>query len=270
MTVELTVVGSINLDLVARVERLPRPGETVGGGELARYPGRQGREPGGRGGAARRAGADGRRGRRRRARRRGARGPRGGRRRARAGARGGDRRRADLRRRRRARTRSWSCPARTAGDAAGGRGRGALPARGARRGRARRRGEGVVLRAQRRAGAADRPRARPAGRQPARARGSGRRERSGKLVAVTYGAEGAALYEDGREVARAAPPRVTAVDGTAAGDAFTACLSSRCSRVGRARRRSRARAPPGRSPPRALGAQPSLPTAAEVDAILAR
>ena len=32
MPVELTVVGSINLDLVARVERLPRPGETVGGG----------------------------------------------------------------------------------------------------------------------------------------------------------------------------------------------------------------------------------------------
>ena len=33
MPVELTVVGSINLDLVARVERLPRPGET-----LAAYP----------------------------------------------------------------------------------------------------------------------------------------------------------------------------------------------------------------------------------------
>ncbi|MDX6475765.1 MAG: ribokinase, partial [Gaiellaceae bacterium] len=34
----------------------------------------------------------------------------------------------------------------------------------------------------------------------------------GKLVAVTYGAEGAALFEDGREVARARPPRVEAVD----------------------------------------------------------
>jgi len=40
--VELTVVGSINLDLVARVERLPRPGETVGGGQLSRYPGGKG------------------------------------------------------------------------------------------------------------------------------------------------------------------------------------------------------------------------------------
>ncbi len=46
----------------------------------------------------------------------------------------------------------------------------------------------------------------------------------GKLVAVTFGAEGAALYEDGVEVARARPPRVVAVDGTAAGDAFAACL----------------------------------------------
>ena len=46
----------------------------------------------------------------------------------------------------------------------------------------------------------------------------------GRLVAVTYGAEGAALFENGVEVARAVPPPVTAVDGTAAGDAFTACL----------------------------------------------
>ena len=46
----------------------------------------------------------------------------------------------------------------------------------------------------------------------------------GKLVAVTYGAEGAALFEDGREIARAVPPAVDAVDGTAAGDAFAACL----------------------------------------------
>ena len=44
------------------------------------------------------------------------------------------------------------------------------------------------------------------------------------LVAVTLGAEGAVLLEDGEEVARAAPPAVDVVDGTAAGDAFTACL----------------------------------------------
>ena len=30
----ITVVGSINLDLVARCERLPQPGETVSGASL--------------------------------------------------------------------------------------------------------------------------------------------------------------------------------------------------------------------------------------------
>ncbi len=44
----------------------------------------------------------------------------------------------------------------------------------------------------------------------------------GRLVAVTAGADGAVLLEDGREVARARPPHVDAVDGTGAGDAFAA------------------------------------------------
>ena len=42
MAAELTVVGSINLDLVARVERLPRAGETVSGATLERIPGGKG------------------------------------------------------------------------------------------------------------------------------------------------------------------------------------------------------------------------------------
>jgi ribokinase len=88
------------------------------------------------------------------------------------------------------------------------------------------------------------------------------------LVALTLGAEGAVLLEDGAEIARAAPPPVEAVDGTAAGDALTACLLVSLLE--------------GRSPDEALergcaagalaasrmGAQPSLPTAAEIDAIL--
>ena len=45
-----------------------------------------------------------------------------------------------------------------------------------------------------------------------------------RLVAITYGEEGALLLEDGVEVARARPPTVAVVDGTAAGDAFAACL----------------------------------------------
>src|SRR4051794_22816663 len=42
MAVDLTVVGSINLDLVARVERLPRPGETVTARHFLRNPGGKG------------------------------------------------------------------------------------------------------------------------------------------------------------------------------------------------------------------------------------
>lgn len=38
----IAVVGSINLDLVVRAERLPRPGETVSGGVFARHPGGKG------------------------------------------------------------------------------------------------------------------------------------------------------------------------------------------------------------------------------------
>ena len=42
MSVSLAVVGSANLDLVARTERLPRPGETVTGASFARIPGGKG------------------------------------------------------------------------------------------------------------------------------------------------------------------------------------------------------------------------------------
>jgi ribokinase len=92
---------------------------------------------------------------------------------------------------------------------------------------------------------------------------------AGKLVAVTYGAEGAALFEDGREVARCEPPRVDAVDGTAAGDAFAACLVvsllENLTREDALRRACAAGALAASRP----GAQPSLPTRDEVDAILA-
>ncbi|HEY6962886.1 MAG TPA: ribokinase [Gaiellaceae bacterium] len=91
----------------------------------------------------------------------------------------------------------------------------------------------------------------------------------GKLVAVTYGAEGAALFEDGREVARATPPRVHAVDGTAAGDAFAACLVvSLLEGLERDDALRRACAAGAVAASR-FGAQSSLPTAAEVAAILA-
>jgi ribokinase len=90
------------------------------------------------------------------------------------------------------------------------------------------------------------------------------------LVAVTLGADGALLLADGEEIARAKPPPVNAVDGTAAGDAFTAAfvvslLEGR--EPGDALDRACAA---GALAASRFGAQPSLPTADEVDAILAR
>ena len=90
------------------------------------------------------------------------------------------------------------------------------------------------------------------------------------LVALTLGAEGAVLLEDGEEVARATPPSVDVVDGTAAGDAFTACLLVSLLE-GRDHEESLTRAcAAGALAASRLGAQPSLPTAAEIDAILRR
>jgi ribokinase len=89
-----------------------------------------------------------------------------------------------------------------------------------------------------------------------------------RLTALTLGAEGAVLLERGEEVARARPPDVEAVDGTAAGDAFTACLLVSLLE-GRTRGDALTRAcAAGALAASRPGAQPSLPTAAEVDEIL--
>jgi ribokinase len=88
------------------------------------------------------------------------------------------------------------------------------------------------------------------------------------LLAVTLGAEGAVLYEDGEEVARGAPPSVEAVAGTGAGDAFTACLLVSLLEerdYDAALLRACAAGALAASRP---GAQPSLPTAEEIDALL--
>ena len=89
------------------------------------------------------------------------------------------------------------------------------------------------------------------------------------LVALTLGADGAVLLRDGREIARAAPPPVRAVDGTAAGDAFCAALVVSIleeREPGEALRRACAA---GALAVSRAGAQPSLPTAAELEAVLA-
>lgn len=88
------------------------------------------------------------------------------------------------------------------------------------------------------------------------------------LLALTLGAEGAVLLEGSVEIARARPPEVQVVDGTAAGDAFCAALVvsmlEGSAREAALRRACIAGALAASRP----GAQPSLPTAAEVDALL--
>jgi ribokinase len=87
------------------------------------------------------------------------------------------------------------------------------------------------------------------------------------LVALTLGAEGALLLQRGREVARAQPPTVKAVDGTAAGDAFCAALVVSLLE-GRERHQALTRAcAAGALAASRPGAQPSLPTRAELDAL---
>lgn len=88
------------------------------------------------------------------------------------------------------------------------------------------------------------------------------------LVALTLGARGAALYRGEEKLAEATPPKVKVIDTTGAGDTFVAALTVALAE--------------GQAPPQALafacaasalavtrpGAQSSLPTRAEVEAIL--
>jgi ribokinase len=93
---------------------------------------------------------------------------------------------------------------------------------------------------------------------------------SAPLVAVTLGAAGAVLLEHGSEVARASPPRVHARDGTGAGDAFCAALVVSLMQ-GRPREQALARAcAAGAIAASRHGAQRSLPMAAELEEIMSR
>jgi ribokinase len=89
----------------------------------------------------------------------------------------------------------------------------------------------------------------------------------GGLFALTLGADGALLLEGGEELARARPPTVKAVDGTAAGDAFCACLVVSLLEERGYEESLRRACAAGAITASRPGAQPSLPTAAEVDAL---
>lgn len=90
------------------------------------------------------------------------------------------------------------------------------------------------------------------------------------LVATTFGAQGAELRRNSELVARCAPPAVDVVDATGAGDAFTAALS-----VALAEQQSPEDAlmfacAAGAVATTVRGAQPSLPTRAQVEGIQKR
>ena len=95
-----------------------------------------------------------------------------------------------------------------------------------------------------------------------------RLQAGGGLVAVTYGAAGAALFRAGRELARAAPPRVEAFDTTAAGDAFVAALTVALLEDQPHEAALRFACAAGALAATRPGAQPSLPRRAEVDALI--
>lgn len=91
-----------------------------------------------------------------------------------------------------------------------------------------------------------------------------------RAVAVTDGARGAGLLRNGTQVATAVPPPVSAVDGTAAGDAFIgAAIAGLLRRLPDADLLTRACAAGALAATR-LGAQPSLPTTAEIEEVLNR
>ena len=91
---------------------------------------------------------------------------------------------------------------------------------------------------------------------------------AGRLVAVTMGAEGARLLRDGAEVAYCRPPAVPVVDGTAAGDAFTAALLVALLEQLPDAGALRFAVTAGAVAVRRHGAQPSLPRRSEVEALL--
>jgi ribokinase len=265
MAVSLTVVGSINLDLVTRVDRIPRAGETVGGGELLRFPGGKGAN---QAVAAARLGAQ--------VRMIGAVGADPFAEEALAGLREAG---VELELERGGATGL----AMIIVDAAGENQIVTVP--GANATVTPRPVDGpvlcqlevsdeVVLAAAASASffALNAAPARPIDVEPDLLvvnRLEHEVVSRGRLVAVTYGAEGAALYESGRELARARPPEIKALDGTAAGDAFTACLVVSLLE-GRPRDESLHRAcVAGALAASRLGAQSSLPTAAEVDKLIA-
>src|SRR5947207_283889 len=82
--------------------------------------------------------------------------------------------------------------------------------------------------------------------------------------AVTHGKAGAALFENGREVARSGAPTIIAQDTTGAGDAFTAALVVMLLQGASHERALQVACVAGAWAAATVGAQSSLPTADQV------
>ena len=88
------------------------------------------------------------------------------------------------------------------------------------------------------------------------------------MIATTFGAAGAVLSKNGEDIARAKPPRIEAVDTTAAGDTFTAALTVALVEGQSPDEALQFACAAGAAAATKLGAQPSLPTRDEVLALL--
>ena len=90
------------------------------------------------------------------------------------------------------------------------------------------------------------------------------------MIATTFGASGAVLTRQGEDLARVKPPRVEPIDTTAAGDAFTAALTVALVEGQKPEAALRFACAAGAAATTKMGAQPSLPTRDEVMALLGR
>ncbi len=90
------------------------------------------------------------------------------------------------------------------------------------------------------------------------------------LVAITCGARGAAIFQNGQKIAEAAPPPITPVDTTGAGDTFVAALTLALLEPQTPENALRFACAAGAVTATRAGAQTSLPTRAEVDALLTK
>lgn len=90
----------------------------------------------------------------------------------------------------------------------------------------------------------------------------------GGRVVVTQGARGAEMYHRGVKVAWASPPAITAVDATGAGDAFVGAITVALLDGMEPEAALRFACAAGAAAATRAGAQPSLPTREEVEALL--